>query len=147
MRKTRLGQELIAGLEEALEHEKGAKKLRTSELELSEPARPWKKEQIAQLRKQRFGVSQPVFASLLSVTASTVRAWEQGQKSPSGAARRLLEVAAIAPDIFARLSKEAFAGTKFSYTLWDTHSQLADRPRAVKNAPKRSKKAVKSRIK
>ena len=105
MRKTRLGQELIAGLEEALQHEKGAKKLRTSELEISEPARPWKKEQISQLRKQRFGVSQPIFASLLSVTASTVRAWEQGQKSPSGAARRLLEVAAIAPEVFKRINR------------------------------------------
>ena len=105
MRKTKLGQELIAGLEEVLGHEKGSKKLRTSELEIVEPARPWKKEQISQLRKQRFGVSQPIFASLLSVTASTVRAWEQGQKSPSGAARRLLEVASIAPELFKRINR------------------------------------------
>lgn len=147
MRKTRLGQELIAGLEEALKHEKGAKKLRTSELEISEPARPWKKEQISQLRKQRFGVSQPVFASLLSVTVSTVRAWEQGQKSPSGAARRLLEVAALAPDFFMRLSKEALAGSQYAYQPWATHSQVADRPTEMKNFPRRSKKAAKSRTK
>ena len=108
MRKTKLGQELIIGLEEALEYEKGAKKLRTSELEIAEPARPWKKEQISKLRKLRFGMSQPMFASILSVTASTVRAWEQGQKSPSGAARRLLEVAAIAPEVFKRITQETF---------------------------------------
>lgn len=143
MRKTRLGQELIAGLEEALEHEKGAKMLRTSELEISEPARPWKKEEISQLRKQRFGVSQPVFAALLSVTASTVRAWEQGQKSPSGAARRLLEVAAMAPDFFVRLSKATLAGSKSDYPLWATHSQVADLPFTMKNVSRRSKKAVK----
>ena len=106
MRKTKLGQELIAGLEEALAHEKGAKKLRISTMEIAEPALPWKKEQISHLRKRRFGVSQPVFASLLSVTASTVRSWEQGQKSPSGAARRLLEVAAIAPEVFKRINRE-----------------------------------------
>jgi len=106
MRKTKLGQEMIVGLEEALEYEKGAKKLRTSELEIAGPARAWKKEQISQLRKRRFGVSQPIFASILSVTASTVRAWEQGQKSPSGAARRLLEVAAIAPEVFDRITRE-----------------------------------------
>ncbi len=147
MRKTRLGQELIAGLEEALEHEKGTKLLRTSELEISEPARPWKKEQISQLRKQRFGVSQPVFASLLSVTVSTVRAWEQGQKSPSGAARRLLEVAAMAPDFFMRLSKATLAGSKSPYPLWETHSQVADRPIAMKNVLRRSKKAAKPRAK
>lgn len=142
MRKTRLGQELIAGLEEALEHEKGTKMLRTTELEISEPARPWKKEQISQLRKQRFGVSQPVFAALLSVTVSTVRAWEQGQKSPSGAARRLLEVAAMAPDFFVRLSQATLAGSKSDYPLWATHSQVADRPITMKNVSRRSKKAV-----
>lgn len=106
MRKTRLGQELISGLEEAVSHARGAKKLRTSTLEIPEPARPWRKEQIAELRRRRFGVSQPIFASLLSVTASTVRAWEQGQKSPSGAARRLLEVAEIEPEVFQRLARE-----------------------------------------
>lgn len=106
MRKTRLGQELISGLEEAVGHARGAKKLRTSTLEIPEPAKPWRKEQIAELRRRRFGVSQPIFASLLSVTASTVRAWEQGQKSPSGAARRLLEVAEIEPEVFQRLARE-----------------------------------------
>lgn len=106
MRKTRLGQALISGLEEAVQRARGAKKLRASTLELLEPARPWRKEQIARLRKRRFGVSQPIFASLLSVTASTVRAWEQGQKSPSGAARRLLEVAEIEPGVFQRLAHE-----------------------------------------
>lgn len=106
MRTTKLGQEIIAGLQDALAYERGEKKLRTTVVDIPEPAGPWKKEQIAQLRKRRFGVSQPIFASLLSVTASTVRAWEQGQKSPSGAARRLLEVAAIAPEVFGRITKE-----------------------------------------
>lgn len=105
MRKTKFGQELIAAVEEVLEYERGTKKLRVSVVEIAEPARPWRKEQIAQLRKRRFGMSQPVFAALLSVTASTVRAWEQGQKSPSGAARRLLEVAAIAPEVFKRIGE------------------------------------------
>lgn len=106
MRKTRLGQELISGLKEAVAHARGAKKLRCSTLEIPRPARSWRKEQIAELRKRRFGVSQPVFASLLSVTASTVRAWEQGQKTPSGAARRLLELADIAPEVFQLLAQQ-----------------------------------------
>lgn len=104
MRETRLGQELISGLKEAVAHARGTKKLRGSSLEIPQPARPWRKEQIARLRKRRFGVSQPLFASFLSVTASTVRAWEQGRKSPSGAARRLLELADIAPELFQRLA-------------------------------------------
>jgi putative transcriptional regulator len=106
MRKTKLGQELIAGLEEAAAHARGATKLRATTVDIPEPAKPWPKEKIIQLRKQRFGVSQPVFALMLSVTASTVRAWEQGQKAPSGAARRLLEVAEIDPGVFQRLARE-----------------------------------------
>ena len=106
MSKTKLGQELIAGLGEAVDHTRGTKKLRASTLDIPEPAKLWPKEQIARLRKRRFGMSQPVFASLLSVTASTVRAWEQGQKVPSGAARRLLEVAEIEPGVFQRLARE-----------------------------------------
>lgn len=105
MAKTKLGQELIAGLKEAVAYTRGEKKLKASTLEIPEPARPWRKEQIAELRKRRFGVSQPVFASFLSVTASTVRAWEQGQKSPSGAARRLLELASLDPAVFQRLAR------------------------------------------
>lgn len=105
MSKTKLGQELIAGLQEAVEDARGTKKLRASTLEIPEPAPHWGKEKIAHLRKRCFGVSQPVFAALLSVTASTVRAWEQGQKSPSGAACRLLELAEFEPEVFQRLAR------------------------------------------
>ena len=114
MRKTKLGQELIAGLREATDHVRGTKKLRALTLDIPEPAKPWPKEQIARLRKQRFGVSQPVFASLLSVTASTVRAWEQGQKVPSGAARRLLELADLQPEIFQILAHEHSGSSRHS---------------------------------
>lgn len=106
MKKTKLGRQLIESLTEAVDFERGKKKLRTSTLEIPEPAKHWRKGQIARLRKERFGVSQPVFASLLSVTASTVRAWEQGLKTPSGAASRLLELAEIEPEVFQRLAKE-----------------------------------------
>ena len=106
MKKTKLGQELITSLTEAAEYERGNKNLRTSALEIPKPAKHWGKQQIIRLRKERFGISQPVFASLLSVTASTVRAWEQGVKTPSGAASRLLELAEIEPDVFQRLARE-----------------------------------------
>ncbi len=106
MIKTKMGQELIAGLQESVEHARGKKKLRVSTLEIPGPAKVWRKNQIAQIRKQRFGVSQPVFASFLSVTVSTVRAWEQGQKTPSGTARRLLELAEIEPQVFQRLARK-----------------------------------------
>lgn len=123
MRKTKAGQELISGLEAIIADSKGANRLRRTTLEIAEPARAWRKDQIAELRKAIFGVSQPVFAALLSVTVSTVRAWEQGQKSPSGTARRLLEIAAMAPDLFMR--------------PWATHSQVADRHSTARRKPQR----------
>jgi DNA-binding XRE family transcriptional regulator len=43
------------------------------------------------------GVSQAVFADLLNVSLSTVRAWEQGQRRPHGPSLRLLEVAEEEP--------------------------------------------------
>lgn len=144
MRKTKMGQELIAGLEESLEHSRGAKKLRTTTLEVPEPARTWRRDEIVELRKDLFGVSQPVFAALLSVTVSTVRAWEQGQKFPSGAARRLLEIAAMAPEIFMRLAGEVptiHAGPRAAYQPWvATHSQVADR-RPARHRSKKSTRA------
>ena len=36
-------------------------------------------------------VSQPVFAAYLNVTKSTVTQWERGEKTPCGAALKLLE--------------------------------------------------------
>lgn len=46
---------------------------------------------IARIRRQA-GVSQPVFAAYLNVTKSTVSQWEQGEKTPSGPALKLLNL-------------------------------------------------------
>lgn len=131
MRKTKMGQEIISGLKEAIAYTKGLKRLRTTTLEMVGPAKHWAKEEIADLRRSVFGVSQPVFASLLSVTVSTVRAWEQGQKSPSGAARRLLEVAAAAPELFMRRSQEGFPVRQYAAQSPHLHSHVAERTKKV----------------
>lgn len=47
--------------------------------------------------RAKLRVTQPVFAGLLNVSPSTVRAWEQGAKSPQGPTRRLLEMAERQP--------------------------------------------------
>jgi putative transcriptional regulator len=44
--------------------------------------------------RERNNVSQPVFAVYLNVARSTVAQWEQGKKSPSGPAARLLDLVA-----------------------------------------------------
>ncbi len=47
--------------------------------------------QIKKLR-QRFKVSQPVFARYLNTSESTVEKWESGAKKPSGMALKLLSI-------------------------------------------------------
>lgn len=49
--------------------------------------------------RESLAVSQPVFASMLNVSRSTVRAWEQGARDLEGAALRLLEVADGHPEV------------------------------------------------
>jgi putative transcriptional regulator len=42
--------------------------------------------------RQVVGVSQPVFARMLGVSAALVRSWECGQRKPAPIARRLLDL-------------------------------------------------------
>ena len=53
------------------------------------------------------GVSQRVFADLLNVSVATVRAWEQGARTPDGAATRLLQVIERHPDAIIAVSSPA----------------------------------------
>jgi putative transcriptional regulator len=49
--------------------------------------------------RQRTGLSQTHFATLLGVSVRTLQEWEQGRRAPSGAARTLLMVAAKNPQV------------------------------------------------
>ena len=55
------------------------------------PVEPLQPEEIRQIREQ-FNVSQAVFAAMLNTSLSTVQKWEIGQKRPTGAALKLLQL-------------------------------------------------------
>ena len=79
--KRDIGQEILEGLKEIKRGEHG---------------RVINVPNIAEIRKKS-GLSQAQFAQLLGVSVRTLQDWEQGRRSPSGAARTLLMIAAKNP--------------------------------------------------
>lgn len=63
------------------------------------PSRRFKIEMpdVKQIR-ERYELSQSEFAALLGVSVKTLQNWEQGRRTPQGAARVLLQVADKHPD-------------------------------------------------
>lgn len=49
--------------------------------------------------RAKTGLSQDKFATLLGISPRTLRDWEQGRRSPSGAAKTLLRIAAKHPEV------------------------------------------------
>jgi putative transcriptional regulator len=101
------GELLIQGLEEAVEIEAGERrparvrrrKVTARHTSVAPPPK-YTAARIARVRN-KLGASQPVFAGMLNVSASTVRAWERGAREPDGPSLRLLEVAENHPEVLA----------------------------------------------
>lgn len=89
-----LFERLRAGLEEGIQFAQDELTLRTTEV----PARPpdLHAREVLRLRQQ-LKMSQGVFARMLNVSSKTVQSWEQGERRPSRAALRLLQILAALP--------------------------------------------------
>ena len=98
MKKTKLGQELIEGMMEMIAHQEGKITLRTTKVEMPEPPPELSGDEVSKIRLKKLHMSQGAFAKLLGVSVRVIQSWEQGEKKPSGAARRLLQVAAKNPE-------------------------------------------------
>lgn len=55
------------------------------------PVPEYPPEQIKSLR-ERYRISQAVFASILNTSLSTIQKWETGEKHPGGPSRKLLSI-------------------------------------------------------
>jgi len=75
--KRDIGAEILAGIQELKEGKAGRV--------VNVPA-------VAEIR-EKTGLSQSRFATLLGVSVRTLQDWEQGRRAPSGAARTLLLIA------------------------------------------------------
>ncbi len=100
---TAVGAALIEALTEAVAFQAGTKTgatVKTISVRrcTAAPAPRYDAKEIAKLRKQ-LHMSQPLFADVLNVSPAAVKAWEQGQNEPGGAALRLLQIAEAHPEV------------------------------------------------
>jgi putative transcriptional regulator len=93
------GELLIQGLEEALAIERGeaeaprrVRRVATVRDAKVQPPRGYDARAVQAVR-ERLGLSQAVFARVLNSSPETVKAWEQGKRTPDGIALALLQVA------------------------------------------------------
>lgn len=78
---------------ESVKQMKRGEAARTTQVKLPEAAEA----------RAKMGLSQQAFASLLGVSPRTLQDWEQGRRSPTGAAKTLLRVAVTHPEVLHEL--------------------------------------------
>lgn len=94
--KNKVQSRILAAVHETAEdlHRLGfidQRKMRQYDALCLEPIPGYDSEKIRSLR-HRYQLSQTVLASLLNTSPSAVRQWEQGDKHPSGASQKLLNL-------------------------------------------------------
>lgn len=94
MTKRNIGEEILEGILEVKQYNRGKAKLRVTEL--SEPSPP-------QAIRLKLKLSQSEFAGLMGVSVRTLQDWEQGRRDPQGPAVALLRVAEQYPEVFTEL--------------------------------------------
>jgi len=88
---SKMGNEILESLNEALEHSKGNIKLKTSSVSIIPVCESISADEVKEVRKT-LGMTQVSFAALIGVSKKTVESWEIGRYSPDGAARRLISI-------------------------------------------------------
>ncbi len=112
------GKVVIEGLKQAIAYERGelanvrvhSVKVTSRKAHVELP--PWYAPHLIREIRQKLSVSQAIFAEMLGVSASSVRAWEQGKREPDGPARRLLQIAELHPTVLVDVCGEIYPGTE-----------------------------------
>jgi putative transcriptional regulator len=88
---SKMGQEILEAMKEALDHAEGKKTLHSTRMEFTPVRDSYSPEEIKNIRGD-LGMTQGTFAGVIGVSKKTVESWETGRYKPDGAARRLLSV-------------------------------------------------------
>ena len=84
--------DLQEGLRQAIDHERGVGKAKSTTFVI-QPVVRYSNEEIKDIRKKA-GMTHAVFANYMGVSPKTVEAWELGRTHPTGPAYRLLSILA-----------------------------------------------------
>jgi putative transcriptional regulator len=95
--------DLVRDMGAVADHYEGKKKLTLRTFRGIASAPKFTPSQIVKLRETR-KLSRPLFAQILNVPPVTVRKWESGERKPSGAALRLLEIMQLQPEALLHLA-------------------------------------------
>ena len=95
MTSQNVGQEILDGIKEIKQFKAGKGKTLVTR-KLKDPSS-------AKDIREKLGLSQDAFASLMGVSTRTIQDWEQGRREPQGPARSLLRVAEQHPEVFVDL--------------------------------------------
>ena len=96
--------DLMGSAQEALEHARGKRSLRTTTLPL--PLAPLDGRAVKRVRAT-LHASQAVFARYLNVSTKLVQAWEGDRRNPEGPALVLLHLAAKQPELLEHVGASA----------------------------------------
>jgi putative transcriptional regulator len=108
------GEILIQGLKEAIAYQRGElPNVRVHTVEVTARSAhverpPWYAPFLIREIRHKLSVSQAIFAEMLGVSASSIRAWEQGKREPDGPARRLLQIAEMYPEVLTAVVGEIY---------------------------------------
>jgi putative transcriptional regulator len=109
-KKPTAGARIISALREILDAQESGEPFRGMKVTVRdvEVIRPTAYDARAVLEtRKKLGVSQSVFAQLVGVSVMLAQSWEQGKRSPDGAARRLLDEINRNPRHFASYIRKA----------------------------------------
>ena len=95
--------DLVRDVRDLADHYEGKKKLTLRTFTVVAPVPRFSPAEIVELREAR-KLSRPLFAQILNVPVVTVRKWESGERLPSGAALRLLQVMRARPDALLQMA-------------------------------------------
>ncbi len=102
MSRTDLFADLMQGLCDAREHDRGKRTLRTTAIEIK--ALRIEADEIVSIRES-LGLSQAVFAAYLHAKKRTYQKWEQGAAKPNEQAVTLLRLVERSPDLLATIAR------------------------------------------